>query len=363
MVRAVGVAAEASPNSGTYVVPDYYFDPMSERIQLNENVLIPDTISTPTGRRAFLTHQDSSGQVEFILDTTVASYFLSAVCGQSTTTTGTTTIELVPTAERKTLPAVSVTINSLYFLRKIAGAGIKRVTIRSDGGPGNLPMLQVEFVGGTETKHVVDTNLNVSSFTELGKVLANTTGWLYLADDDDTVTNKSATGLLKAKNFEVVIEPTFKEDPIIGIDGLDPELYYPENWRIRITLSIPYTAESTKWMARYMGSQQDPDVDGIGGDITRVWDLLNEDAAQLALPIQFRAYFEYDANYNLQIDVRNSIIIEPPEYNEEGKTIRDVSLTLEGIHYDNAGVNETFQAVIDNSSDFDGSLLPGDESI
>jgi len=354
MVRAVGVAAETS--SGTYKVPDYYFDPMSERVQLNENVLVPDTISTRTGRRAFLTHQDSSGQVEFILDTTIASYFLSAVAGQSTTATGTTTISLVPTSSRKTLPSVSLMINSLYFLRKIAGAGIKRVTIRSDGGPGNLPTLQAEFVGGTETKDIADVNVNVASFTELGKVLANTTGWMYLADDDLTVTNKSATGLLKAKNFEIVIEPVFKEDPIIGTEGLDPELYYPENWRIRVNLTIPYTAASTQWMSRYMGSVQAPDADGIGGAITRVWDLLATGVTKL--PLQFRAYFEYDADYTLQLDVRKAVIIDPHDYNEEGKTIRDVSLTLEAIHYEDT-TDKTFQAIIDNSTDFDGALLPG----
>lgn len=355
MVRAVGVAAETS--SGSYKVPDYYFDPMSERIQLNENTLVPDTISTRAGRRAFLTHQDSSGQVEFILDTTIASFFLSAVAGQSTTVTGTTTISLVPTSSRKTLPSVSVMINSLYFLRKIASAGVKRVTIRSDGGPGNLPTLQVEFVGGTETKDVADTNVNVASFDELGKVLANTTGWLYLADDDITITNKSATGLLKVKSFEIIIEPTFKEDPVIGTEGLDPELYYPENWRIRVNFTVPYTPASTQWFARYMGSVQAPDGDGIGGSITRVWDLLGTGVTKL--PLQFRAYFEYDANYNLQMDVRKAVIIDAPTYNEEGKTIRDVSLTLEAIHYEDT-VDKTWEAVIDNSSDFDGALLPGD---
>lgn len=356
MVRAVGVAAETT--SGIYKVPDYYFDPLSERVALNENVLVPDTISTRAGRRAFLTHQDSSGQVEFILDTTVASYFLSAVAGQSSTVTGTTTVSLVPTSSRKTLPSVSLTINGLYFLRKISGAGIKRVTIRSDGGPGNLPTLQAEFVGGSETKEIADTNIDVSSFTELGKVLANTTGWLYLADDDVTIANKSATGLLKVKNFEIVVEPMFKEDPIIGLNGLDPDLYYPENWRVRVNLTVPFTPENTQWFARYMGSSQDPDADGIGGSITRVWDFLDAVSGTGSFPLQFRAFFEYDSDYNLQIDVRNAVLIDSPDYNEEGKTIRDVSLSLEALHYDDSG-DKTWQGIIDNSTDFIGSVLPG----
>jgi hypothetical protein len=362
MVRAVGVAAETT--GGEYVAPDYHFDPLSESVQLNENTLIPDTISTRTGRRAFLTHQDSSGQVEFILDTTVASYFLSAVCGQSTTSTGATTIELVPTAERKTLPSISLTINSLYFLRKIAGAGIKRVTIRSDGGPGNLPSLQAEFVGGTETKDAPDANINVASFSaaEAGKVLANTTGFLYLADDDLVVVGggTGGIGLIKTKSFEIVIEPTFKEDPIIGIGGLDPELYYPENWKITVNVTIPNTAANSQWFARYMGSQQDTDADGLLGATTRVWDFLNQTGTP-SFPLQFKAFFSYDTDYDLEIDVENAVIIGPVGYSESGKTISDVTLSLEALHYEDT-TDKTFQAVIGNSSAFTGALLPGDET-
>jgi len=362
MVRAVGVAAEASPNSGAWVTPDYYFDPLSEGVQLNENTLIPDTISTRTGRRAFLTHQDSSGPVEFILDTTVASYFLSAVAGESATAVGVTTISLIPTANRKTLPSVSVTINSLYFLRKIAGAGVKRVTIRSDGGPGNLPSIQVEFVGGSETKDAPDANINVTSFAdaELGKVLANTTGILFLADDDDVVTSSGSTGVIRTKSFEISIEPMFKEDPIIGLDGLDPETYIPENWRVRVNVTIPNSAANAKWFARYMGSEIETDGDGLLSAVTRVWDLLN--VSSVSFPLQFKAYFEYSATYKLEIDVENMVIIDPITYAESGKTISDVTINLEALHYDDTGVDKTFQAVITNSSDFTGALLPGDET-
>jgi hypothetical protein len=361
MVRAVGVAAEAT--SGTYKVPDYYFDPLSENVQLNENTLVPDTISTRTGRRSFLTHQDSSGPVEFILDTTVASYFLSAVAGESATAAGATTIALVPTANRKTLPSVSVTINSLYFLRKIAGAGVKRVTIRSDGGPGNLPSLQAEFIGGTETKDAPDANIDVTSFadTELGKVLANTTGLIYLADDIVSVTGGGDPGKIKTKSFDVTIEPTFKEDPIIGEEGLDPELYYPENWKITVNVTIPNTPANAQWFARYMGSVVDPDADGLSGAVTREWDFLNQSDTD-SFPLQFKAYFSYDANYDLEIDVENMVIIGPIGYNEAGKVISDVTLSLEAIHYDDAGVDKTFQAVVGNSTDFTGALLPGDET-
>lgn len=361
MVRYVGLSWEKT-NSGSYdTTIDFYFDPLSERIQLNENVLIPDTISTPTGRRAFLTHQDSSGPLEFILDSTIASFFLSGIAGESAVTAGVVTTKIIPTANRLTLPSISVTVNSLYFKRQIAGAGIKRVTIRSDGGPSNLPTLQAELVGGTESKATQDIVSDVNSFSEQGKVLANTTGTLYLADADETITDEP----IKVKNFEITIEPTFKEDPVIGTEGLDPELYIPESWRVRVTLTVPYTrgdnttpppasAGTVQWLSRYMGSSVDVDADGIGGAITRLWDILTSTKQ----PLNFRAYFDYGSGYTLQINLQSCVIIEPPDYNEEGKAIKDVGLVLEAIYKDDTGINETWEAIVGNAASDTAVLSP-----
>ncbi|TET10493.1 hypothetical protein E3J84_03945, partial [Candidatus Aerophobetes bacterium] len=282
MVRGVGVTHETS--SGIYLDPTFYFDPMREGVALNENVVVPDTISTRAGRRTFLTHQDSSGPLEFILDTTIASFFLAAVTGGCSVTSGEVTIELAPDDNRKTLPSISLYLNSLYFLRKIAGAGVKRVTIKSDGGPGNLPTITAELVGGTETKTAADANLNVSSFNELGKILANVTAAIGLADADETVGSE----VIKTKSFEITIEPTFKEDPVIGENGLPSDMYYPESWAFRFNLTFPYIPVNTKWLMRYMGSEVDPGVDGIPSEITRIWDVY-QDPDTIKFPLRVQA--------------------------------------------------------------------------
>ena len=349
-------------NSGVYESSmEFILDMLSERVQLNENVLVPDTCSTPTGRRAFLTHQDSSGPLEFWLDTTVASIFLPAVLGECTPGASKVTCAIVPTANRKTLPSLSATINSTKFLRKIAGAGVKRVTIRSDGGPGNLPTLQVELVGGTETRDAPDATKTVGDLNELGKILANTTCRLYLADEDLPYTTM-VNHPIKTKSFEVTIEPQFKEDPIIGTEGLDPELYVPESWRIRASLTVPYTAGAgasgvspgtVQWLARYMGADNVPDADGIVGAVTRVWDLMKS----TKIPLAFEMKFTYDTTYNLQINIDKAIIIDPPDYNEEGKVIKDVGLVLEAL-YNYESADKTIEAVI--GTDTTGAAdLPG----
>jgi len=363
LVRYIGLSWEKT-DSGTYdTTIDFYYDAMSERVQLNENVLIPDMISVPAGRRAFLTHQDASGPLEFILDSTIASFFLPAVAGECSVASGVVTTKIVPTANFLTLPAISVTINSLYFNRKIAGAAVKRVTIRSDGGPSNLPMLQAELVGGKESRDVTDILTNVDSFSEGGKVLANTTATLYLADEDETITNEP----IKVKSFEITIEPVFKEDPIIGTEGLDPDLYIPEAWRVRVNLTVPYTrgagtgttaAGTIQWLNRYMGSSVDANADGIASAVTRVWDLLKAEE----IPLIFRAKFDYGSGYTLQIDMAKMVIVEPPDYNEEGKVIKDVGLVLEALYKPDVStglINETWIAVIGNATSDTGTNYPG----
>ena len=152
----------------------------------------------------------------------------------------------------------------------------------------------------------------------------------------------------------------FKEDPVIGIEGLDPELYYPENWRIRASVTIPNTPANSVWFARYMGTEIDADADGISAAVVREWNFLVESA--VSFPLQYKAYFEYSALFTLEIDVQNMVIIDPITYNEAGKVISDITISLEALHYELAGVNKTIQGVITNSTDFTGALLPGYET-